>query len=81
MLEADDLHLISWSIDGASGVYQDMKSHTGGSMTLGKGTIYGTSCKQLFKTWSSSEAELVAIDEIVWHRSCGPATFWKPKDI
>ena len=34
------------SVGQLIGVHWDMKSHTGGLMTLGKGTIYGTSCKQ-----------------------------------
>ena len=36
-LEADDLRLIHWWIDGAFATHQDMRSHTGGAMTLGKG--------------------------------------------
>ena len=32
-------------------------------MTVGKGTIYETSCKQCFNTLSSMEAELVATDD------------------
>ena len=42
-LEADDLHLIHWWIDGAFATHRDMRSHTGGAMSLGKGIIYGTS--------------------------------------
>ena len=42
-LEADDLQLVHWSIDGAFTTHRDMRSHTGGAMSLGKGVIYGTS--------------------------------------
>ena len=62
-LEADDLQLIHWWIDGAFATHQDMRSHTGGAMTLGKGVIYGTSTRQKLNTHSSTEAELVAIDD------------------
>ena len=72
MLEADDLQLIHWWIDGAFATHRDMRSHTGGAMTLGKGVIYGTSTRQKLNTRSSTEAELVAIDDcmsqVLWTR-------------
>ena len=42
-LEADDLQLVHWWIDGAFATHRDMRSHTGGAMSLGQGVIYGTS--------------------------------------
>ena len=42
-LEADDLQMVHWWIDGAFATHRDMRSHTGGAMSLGKGVIYGTS--------------------------------------
>ena len=62
-LEADDLQLIHWWIDGAFATHRDMRSHTGGAMSLGKGIIYGTSTRQKLNTHSSTEAELVAVDD------------------
>ena len=41
-LEADDLQLVHWWIDGAFATHRDAH-HTGGAMSLGKGVIYGTS--------------------------------------
>ena len=71
-LEADDLQLIHWWIDGAFATHQDMRSHTGGAMTLGKGVIYGTSTRQKLNTRSSTEAVLVAVDscmsQVLWTR-------------
>jgi hypothetical protein len=46
ILEASDLNLIHWHIDTAFAVHADMKSHTGGTMSLGKGSIIDTSQKQ-----------------------------------
>ena len=70
MLEADDLQLVHWWIDGAFATHRDMRSHTGGAMSLGKGVIYGTSTRQKLNTRSSTEAELVAVDDcmsqILW---------------
>ena len=71
-LEADDLQLVHWWIDGAFATHRDMRSHTGGAMSLGKGVIYGTSTRQKLNTRSSTEAELVAVDDcmsqILWTR-------------
>ena len=71
-LESDDLQLIHWWIDGAFATHCDMRSHTGGAMSLGKGIIYGTSTRQKLNTQSSTKAELVAVDDcmsqILWTR-------------
>ena len=72
MLEADDLQLVHWWIDGAFATHRDMHSHTGGAMLLGKGAIYGTSTCQKLNTQSSMEAKLVAVDncmsQVLWTR-------------
>ena len=46
-------------------VHPDMKSHTGGVMTMGKGCILSVSRKQKLNTRSSTEAELVAADDVL----------------
>ena len=61
-----------WWVDSSYAVHPDMKSHTGIFMTIGKGGAYTASCKQKINTKSSTEAELVAIDDamaqILWTR-------------
>jgi hypothetical protein len=42
-----------------------MKSHTGGVMSLGTGAAYSTSKKQKLNTKSSTEAELVGVDDVL----------------
>ena len=42
-----------------------MKSHTGGVMTLGKGAIYESSMRQRINTKSSTESELVAVNDVM----------------
>ena len=42
-LEADSISMIKWWINGPFGVLEDMHSHNGGIMSLGKGAIYGKS--------------------------------------
>jgi hypothetical protein len=49
-LEADDLQIVKWWVDASFAVHKDMKSHTGGTMTLGKGAIYATSTRQKLNT-------------------------------
>ena len=64
-LEAENLQLVKWWVDASFAVHEDMKSHTGGAMSLGKGVIYGTSTRQKINTKSSTEAELVGVNEVL----------------
>ena len=56
-----------WYADAAFAVHKDMKSHTGGIHTMGKGALQTLSAKQKLNTKSSTEAELVAADHIASH--------------
>eukprot|EP00978_Attheya_sp_CCMP212_P019401 scaffold54368_cov48-Attheya_sp.AAC.1 len=62
-LEADDTQSMQWHIDAAFAVHGDYKSHMGATLTLGKGTVTSISCKQKINTRSSTESELVGIDD------------------
>ena len=64
-LEADETHVVKWWVDASYGVHPDMKSHTGGTMTMGKGSVYSTSVRQRLNTKSSTEAELVGVDDVM----------------
>jgi hypothetical protein len=55
--------IIRWWIDSAYGVHADCKSHTGGAMSLGKGCPLNMSRKQRINTRSSTEAELVGVND------------------
>ena len=71
-LEADDLQVMKWWVDASFAVHNDMRSHTGATMSLGKGSIYSTSTRQRLNTTSSTEAELVGVADampmILWTR-------------
>jgi ABC-type transport system involved in Fe-S cluster assembly fused permease/ATPase subunit len=54
-----------WYPDAAFAVHQDMKSHTGAVLTMGKGAMQTISSKQKLNTRSTTEAELVAVDDVV----------------
>jgi Reverse transcriptase (RNA-dependent DNA polymerase) len=64
-LEASDMKLMQWWVDASYEVHHDMKSHTGGLLSLGKGDIYATSTRQKLNTKSSTEAELVGINDVI----------------
>ena len=64
-LEADDTQTINWYIDEAFGVHDDMERHTRACMTLGKGMICSFSNKQNINSRSSTEADLIAVDDKV----------------
>jgi hypothetical protein len=64
-LEANNYGKITWHLDAVFGVHNDYKSHTGAIMTLGKGCFQTISTKQKVNSRSSTEAELISMDDIV----------------
>jgi len=62
-LEADDTQTLKWHVDAAFAVHGDMKSHTGSTFSLGKGAIFSDSMKQKVNSRSSTEAELISVDD------------------
>ena len=70
VLQATDLRVIKWYVDAAFAVHPDFKSHTGAVMTMGNGAIQAISRKQKLNTRSSTEAELIGVDDamtmIMW---------------
>ena len=64
-LEVNSLSKTSWWVDASYAVHPDMKSHTGGVFSLGRGAIYGTSTRQKINAKSSTEAELIAVAEVL----------------
>jgi hypothetical protein len=64
-LEASSTHIMQWWVDASYAVHPDMKSHTGGILSLGKGAVYATSTRQKINTKSSTEAELVGVNDVL----------------
>jgi len=66
-LEADDDGGVSprWWVDASFATHSDMKSHTGGIMSMGKGAICAWSKRQRINTKSSTEAELVGVNDML----------------
>jgi hypothetical protein len=64
-IEADDSCTIKWYVDAAFAVHYDFKSHTGATMTLGRGVLISISSKQKSNARSSTEAELIGVDDVI----------------
>ena len=56
--------VIKWFIDASFAVHPDFRSHTDAEMTMGTRTMIPVSRKQKLNTNSSTEAELVDVDNI-----------------
>ena len=54
-----------WYVDAAFAVHPDMRSHTGAFMTMGRGAFISSSNKQKINTRSSTEAELIGVDDVI----------------
>jgi hypothetical protein len=69
-MEVDDNQIIKWCVNSSFAVHKNMRSHTSAVMTLGNGAILSESTKQKVNAQSSTEAEMIAVDnsisEILW---------------
>ena len=64
---ASGIDLMETYVDASYAVHQNMRGHTGGLVTLGRGIIKGKASKQKLNTKSSTETEVVgASDFIPW---------------
>ena len=64
-LRASDEGIVQWWIDASYGVHEDMKGHTGATLSLGKGAIYSGSWKQRLVSRSSTESELIGVYDVL----------------
>ena len=64
-LGSNNCCIVKWWIDGSYAVHPDYRSQTGGTMSMGTGSIYSTSQKQKINTKSSTETEVVATDDVL----------------
>ena len=56
---------VCWWIDTSFAVHPDMRGHTGGTMSMGKGCVISKFTKQKLNTTSSTEAELVGTYDVL----------------
>ena len=64
-LKADDMTVIQWWVDASFATHPNCRSHTGATLSFGKGSVYSLSPKQKLNTRSSTEAELVGINDVL----------------
>ena len=64
-LSADGSGVVQWWVDAAYGVHYDMQSHTGGTLAMGKGSVYSFSSAQKLVSRSSTEAEVIGVDDLM----------------
>ena len=64
-LSADQLAIIKWWVDASYAVHNNMRSHTGATMSIGRGMIYSKSAKQKLNSKSSTEAELIGASDML----------------
>jgi hypothetical protein len=65
ILRADSVPIPKWWVDVSHAAHPNMRGHSGGCMSLGKGMPVNTSTKQKLNTRSSVETELVAADDFM----------------
>ena len=70
ILSADGSGVLKWFVDGSYTVHPNMRGHTGGSLTMGRGYPLSASTKQKLNTRSSTESELVGVDDLM------PSILW-----
>ncbi len=62
-LDASQLSLAHWWVNVSFAVHLDYRSHTGAVLSVGKGGLTSISKKQKLNTKSSTEAEVVGVDD------------------
>ena len=75
VLRANGVNVLKWWVDASYAAHDDMRGHTGGTMSMGKdgrGSIISISKKQKLNTKSLTEAELIGADDampqMLWTR-------------
>jgi hypothetical protein len=64
-LEADSKRILKWWVDASCAVHPEMKSHTGGTLSIGKGSTHSASKSQRLNTKCSTEVEVDGVDDVM----------------
>ena len=65
ILTVHDIRILRWWVDASFAVHPNMRSHTGGVLSFGKGTPITISSKQKLNSRSSTDAELIGCDDVM----------------
>ena len=84
ILSADGSGILKWWVDASFAVHPNMRGHSGGGLSMGRGFPIVGSTKHKLNTWSSTEAEIVAADDfmpaVCWTRYFMEAQGWTVVD-
>ena len=61
----DDSNTMKWYVDASFACHPDMRSHTGAVLIMGKGAISSDSKKQKVNSKSTTESELIGLDDVI----------------
>jgi hypothetical protein len=61
ILSTNGSGVLMWYVDASFAVHPNMRSHTGGRMTMGRGFLIVSSTKQKLITRSSTESDLISL--------------------
>jgi len=64
-LSGDGTGEVQWWVDASYAVHLDMKGHTGGTKSMGSGSIYSTSTKQKLVARSSTESKVIGVHDLL----------------
>jgi hypothetical protein len=64
ILRADGLNIVKWWVDASFFTHKECRGHTSETMSIGRGSIIRISKKQKINTRSSTEVELVGVDDV-----------------
>ena len=83
-LSADNTGVLKWWVDASFAVHPNMRGHSGGGFSMGRGFPIVSSTKQKLNTRSSTETEVVGADDfmpaICWTRYFMEAQGYKVND-
>jgi hypothetical protein len=84
ILSANGSGILKWWVDASFAVHPNMRGHSGGGLSLGRGFPIVSSTKQKLNTRSSTETEIVGADDfmpaICWTRYFMEAQGYQIKD-
>jgi hypothetical protein len=84
ILSANKSGILKWWVDASFAVHPNMRGHSGGGLSLGRGFPIVSSTKQKLNTRSSTETEIVGADDfmpaICWTRYFMEAQGYQVKD-
>ena len=63
IIGADSLRDLHVWVDASHAVHENIRGHTGDTMSMGRGTLHNKSSKQKLNTRSTTESELVGVSE------------------